>query len=331
MNSEKHLVAYWLFSIALLVIIMIAIGGYTRLTNSGLSIVEWKPATGIFYPISEESWQIEFNKYKNSPEYQLINFDMNIEGFKEIYFVEYFHRLFGRILGLLFIIPLIFFSWKHYLRKQDLKKLLGIFFLGAIQGGVGWYMVRSGLNKDPHVSHFRLSFHLLMGIFIFSAIFWQGLNYYKNQFDQKLFANTDICLLLITLIIQIFYGGLVAGLDAGLIYNEFPMMGDGLMPSELYRQESFADILFYNPATVQFIHRLIAFIFLISAFFILKKHLWQKSILTFFSLATLQITLGIFTVINNVPLNIALLHQIMAVGLISNLLFILHSLIYDKS
>jgi cytochrome c oxidase assembly protein subunit 15 len=331
-SNKNHIVALWLLTIAIMLICMISIGGYTRLTNSGLSIVEWKPVTGIFYPMSENSWIEEFNKYKNSPEYKIINFDMTREQFKQIYFVEYFHRLFGRLIGFVFFMPLIFFAIKKYFHKNDIYKFLGIFLIGGIQAIIGWYMVKSGLYNMPYVSHFRLSFHLLMAILIFSIIFWQFLNYFNNQFGRPITFNNQAIFLLAILILQIFYGGLVAGLDAGKIYNEFPKMGNGLIPFELANLK-LIDLLFFDHASVQFIHRWIGIIFLSLIVIFLYKNRNSKAQKLYISLTILvsiQVSLGIMTLITNVELLLALLHQLVAIFLISNLLLLIHSLTYRQ-
>lgn len=332
--KTNRYVAYWLFLLSILIICMIAIGGYTRLTESGLSIVEWRPVTGVFYPVSEESWHQEFAKYKNSPEYQQINFDIDLAYFKKIYFTEYFHRLFGRALGFIFLLPLIYFSYKKYIARNNIAKFLGILFLGAIQGLIGWLMVKSGLVNEPRVSHFRLALHLIMAIIIFSLIFWQGLNYYYSSFNFKISFNNVPSFLILIAVIQIFYGGLVAGLDAGQVYNEFPFMGGLLIPEEIYSL-TLKELLFYNPVSVQFIHRVIGIIFFALIIILLykqRKHPQKfKSYLSLGLLVLIQICLGIATLLSNVQLDYALLHQIIAILIISNLLFLLHSLICSRS
>ncbi|MEQ9115460.1 MAG: COX15/CtaA family protein [Rickettsiales bacterium] len=334
LNIKHKKVAFWSFYICILLIFMIGIGGYTRLTDSGLSIVEWKPVTGIWYPVTDQGWQQEFNKYQNSPEYKQVNFAMSLAEFKKIYFVEYFHRLFGRMLGVFFFVPFVFFAVKKYFMGKDIYKFFGVLLLGGFQGFVGWYMVTSGLVKDPHVSHFRLSFHLVMAIFIYACLFWQGLNYLSNNFSKRFTLFNKAGFLLVLAMLQIFYGGLVAGLDAGKIYNQFPMMGDSLIPKEM-RGLDILEVLFYNPVTVQFIHRFIGVIFACMVIFITYRN-WRKDIhhevyLLLSLMVLVQFCLGVMTLITEVNIQYALLHQIVAVLIISNLLLLSHSLIYRKS
>ena len=335
MNETKNRqIAYWAFSLCVLLILMIGIGGYTRLTDSGLSITEWKPITGIFYPLTEHSWQQEFSKYQNSPEFKQVNFAMTLAEFKNIYFVEYFHRLFGRMLGIIFLVPLIYFALKKYFHDKDLYKFIGIFILGALQGFIGWYMVKSGLVRDPHVSHFRLAFHLLMAILIYSCLFWQGLNYLSNNFNKDFSLLNQAGILLVIVLIQIFYGGLVAGLDAGKLYNQFPLMGESIIPIEI-RGTNLSEILFYNPATVQFIHRVIGALFVCLVIYFTYRN-WQQNprheiFLLLSIIVVIQFILGIITLLTEVNIQYALLHQVVAMLIISNLLLLLHLLIYKKS
>ncbi len=317
-NSKnfEHIIQLWLYGCALLIFIMIIIGGLTRLTNSGLSITEWKPVTGVIFPFTESAWQIEFDKYKQSPEFIHVNFMISLSEFKFIYFLEYFHRLFGRLIGLFFFIPLIYFSLKGLIPRKLKLNLLAIFVLGAAQGFLGWYMVKSGLVDDPAVSHYRLTMHLSMAIIILSLILLNAWSFSKiNKLpDRNLLKFSGF--ITIYLFVQIMLGGLVAGLDAGLIYNNFPYMGNYIFPPELV-DESY---VLASPIKVQFIHRYVG---LFSAILILMYYLKVKSLtsysylkissnlLIFFVL--LQIGLGIATLRFNVPISFASAHQAMAV------------------
>jgi cytochrome c oxidase assembly protein subunit 15 len=324
-NFNHKYTSYWIFLVCLLILTMIGIGGYTRLTNSGLSIVEWKPVTGIWYPMTEQSWLAEFAKYQLSPEFKFINFSISLEEFKNIYFVEYFHRLFGRMLGIVFLLPLIYFAWKKYFHKNDIYKFIGVLLLVVMQACVGWYMVSSGLVNDPHVSHFRLSFHLIMAIVIFGILFWQGLNYLSNNFDKNISIFNAAGLMISMVMIQVFYGGLVAGLDAGLVYNQFPLMGESLIPKELH-EHSLLEIMFYNQATVQFIHRCLASLILLTSFYFVYKN-WKKNIhseiyLLVFLSVLVQYSIGVITLLTGVKIDYALVHQLLALLVISNLLLL---------
>lgn len=318
-KSKKYLVA-WLSCCAILIISMIILGGYTRLTNSGLSIVEWKPVTGVVPPLNENEWEIEFDKYKQFPEYKIVNKDMKLDEFKFIFLVEYFHRLLGRFLGLVFFIPFLYFSFS---KKINPSHYVLIMLLGALQGFMGWYMVKSGLSKEPSVSHYRLSMHFIIAVFLYILIFRKIFKIMNFENIKNHGLNIGLNLLLILLILQMFMGGLVAGLDAGMIYDTFPLMGNSLVPKET-NDIGFSMNLFNNPASVQFIHRKLGYFILIFAIFIsyrlYKNKSYIKSLFVF--VATLsQVLLGIFTILYNVPMLLGLLHQIFAIFLISVILW----------
>ena len=314
-----------------MVVVMILIGGYTRLTNSGLSIVEWKPITGIVPPLSLEDWESEFGKYQVSPEFKLHNSDMTLTEFKFIFWLEYTHRLAGRITGLLFLLPLLYFYARGQIGKCARWTYLGVLALLAMQGFMGWYMVKSGLSAAAHVSHFRLAAHLLLAAIIYSLLFWQLM---KNSFDILLLSSKInmqrlkilSMLAIIILFVQIFLGGMVAGLDGGLVYNSFPLMGNSFVPTEV----SYANIScndFSNPVFVQFIHRSVACV-LTFIIFILIINLLQlgyprlRRVAIFIGLAcALQLLAGILTLLLMVPISMALIHQGGAILLLSSLLW----------
>lgn len=318
MNNRVNV---WLILCAFLIIFVIIIGGYTRLLGAGLSIVEWKPIRGIIPPLTEISWQEEFNKYQTSPEFKLYNFDIDLSYFKKIYWLEYFHRLAARLIGLVYFVPLIWFR-VHRKIKLNIYYLVAAFLLTG-QGYIGWYMVKSGLNKDPSISHYRLALHLINAIFIYSLLLWQLL---KNVYvsDKHRRCNNHLYIsALILLYGQIILGAFVAGLKAGHIYNQFPLMGDSFIPPELH---IYHNISFKSPVFVQFVHRCGAYLLIINiliiAYSLIKsinyrsKYIGVGLLLVLFT----QFYLGVLNILLDVPLNLAILHQLDAVLLLSFLL-----------
>jgi cytochrome c oxidase assembly protein subunit 15 len=315
---------------------MVVIGGLTRLTGSGLSIVEWKPVTGILPPLSLEGWTQEFSKYQTSPEFQKINRGMILSDFQSIYWLEYIHRLWGRLLGFILLIPsfLMIFKGKH---REMWPQLTGLWILGAAQGLMGWLMVKSGLAHDPHVSHYRLAAHLFLGFAIFGVALWTTLSLYKEKlqlervgFSFKAFKTLGklsiIALLLVLL--TAFMGALVAGLKAGLVYNTFPLMGENLIPHELFTQPPWWKDIFENPVSVQFLHRLLA---ITTALFccwiwVYQRHLeipkaLSHAFLCVAAIAILQLSFGVLTLIYQVPIALGVLHQSFAFVLFGSLLY----------
>ena len=331
--KSDHIISNWLFTCALLVIAMIVIGGYTRLTDSGLSIVEWRPVTGTLPPISLDSWTEEFTKYKASPEYQKINIGMSLEEFKHIYYVEYFHRLMGRLLGLIFIIPFLYFIFSKKIPYKKAKPYFLILILLLFQGFMGWYMVKSGLVSNPHVSHFRLAAHLFMASLLLHLILWKAFN--LRSIEKILDINLNIkrhCkFVILNIYIQIISGALVAGLDAGLIYNSFPLMDGDFLPKEITQSEYLFDI-FTSPGGVQFIHRLIAYFLLVNICFFCYRlirfynasSLLVKATYSVLCLIFIQFMLGIATLLLVVPIYLALLHQLCGILLLINYIYIMH-------
>lgn len=330
LNRNKF-VSIWLFAMCIAIILMIFIGGLTRLTDSGLSITEWNPITGILPPLDSATWEIEFGKYQQSPEYIKYNFGMRLEDFKPIYLLEFYHRIAGRFTALLYLIPLIFFIATGKISKNDLGTYtLGLILL-ACQGVMGWYMVKSGLISDPHVSHYRLAGHLMLAVLLYIILFWQLM---KSRFDplllsddisitcQKFWCFASIAILLL----QIVFGAFVAGLDAGLVYNSFPLMGDSFIPHE-FLDQTLSTHSFSEPVFIQFIHRLLAYILFIVitifCFSSLKLKNNKYSISIFYVAITLciQMLAGILTVVYMVPIPVALFHQFGAIFLLSCLLW----------
>jgi len=252
---------------------MVVIGGITRLTGSGLSITEWKIITGTFPPLNEAQWQQEFAQYKLSPQFQKINSHFSIEEFKNIYWWEYLHRLVGRMIGLVFIIPFLFFWFKKHIDKKLLPKLIIIFLLGAWQGFLGWYMVASGLQNNPFVSHYRLAIHLINAFITFGYIFWVALDLHFEKKEKSTVNKNVLRLSIVTfilLIVQIIYGAFVAGLHAGQIFNTWPKMGDEWIASSVISafKNDGINSLVNEISTVQFIHRTLGLVVFCMIFFL---------------------------------------------------------------
>lgn len=328
-KSSNRPIILWLFSTCFLIWLMIMLGGATRLTHAGLSIVEWKPLTGILPPLNQAQWLEAFEDYKRFPEYKLVNKGMELKDFKFIYFMEYFHRLLGRMMGLWFIVPLVIF----WVRKQlsfKLKKIsLIAVFLGLAQGILGWYMVKSGLVKDPAVSHYRLTAHLLLAITLYSLLFWSALELARSPLKnsvklESLLIKRLSLLSCIAIMLTVFYGGLVAGLKAGLIYNTFPLMGEDFIPAEWAFYKPIWINFFENAALVQCIHRWLAMstaaLILLTSWTIwhqsAQKHM-RSLALIFACTAFIQVALGILTLLFHVPVILGTLHQGTAIILLS--------------
>jgi cytochrome c oxidase assembly protein subunit 15 len=335
LNSDRA-VAVWLLACCALVFAIVVVGGITRLTRSGLSIVEWQPIVGVLPPLDETAWQETFERYRQTPEYRLVNPDMNLAGFKRIFWWEYLHRLLGRLIGVAFFVPLLWFALRGRIARGFTWKLAGIFALGALQGAMGWYMVQSGLVDDPRVSQYRLTAHLGIAFLIFAAMFWIALDLIFPRGDAKA-ARTDLRRFALGLVALVFAmvlsGGLVAGIRAGLAYNSFPLMNGHVIPPGILALEPWYLNFFSNMATVQFDHRLIAWLlaFLVPWFW-LRVHRAAVSprarLASDLLLATLslQIALGIATLLLAVPTALAAAHQAGALLVFGSALFALHSL-----
>jgi len=321
----KNQLSVWLISMFWIVSIMIIVGGLTRLTDSGLSITEWQLFSGLFPPINESDWVFYFNHYKQIPEFKLQNYNMTLQEFKIIFWWEWAHRFLGRLIGIGFLIPLIYFSFKIKILK--LLNLYLIFFLICFQGFIGWYMVSSGLVDRVDVSHFRLSVHLLIAFVILSLIFW---NYLKisNKKDIYNKINPLIPLFFLTLIfLQIVMGAFVSGMDAGKIYNSWPLMGDNYFPDDNNLINLFKLSAFSEPSLTQFIHRNLAYLigifYLLIFYKIYKNKMYDLynsvNILGFFIF--LQIILGIITVISGAQIYVASMHQISSIFLVSSSIY----------
>ena len=266
----------WLITMFIIISIMIVVGGLTRLTDSGLSITEWQLFSGLFPPLNQNDWILYFNLYKEIPEFKLQNFNMTLEEFKVIFWWEWAHRFLGRVMGLCFLIPLIYFSFK--LKVSKILDLYFIFFLICFQGFIGWYMVSSGLVDGVDVSHFRLSVHLLIAFLILSLIFWNYLKY--QNYNQVSYGINSIIpfIFLVLILIQIVIGAFVSGMDAGKIYNSWPLMGNTYFPNDNVVENLFKLSAFSDPSLVQFIHRNLAY--LIGSFYLMIFYKVYKNKMT---------------------------------------------------
>ena len=327
-------VAYWLLICSGTIFGMIILGAVTRLTQSGLSMVDWHPVTGIIPPLTEADWEQEFLKYQQFPEYQKKNLGMSIADFKTIFLFEYFHRLLGRFIGLLFLLPFLFFYFTNRLRNGLTPKLTLLFILGGFQGLLGWYMVKSGLVDDPNVSQYRLTAHLGTAIVIYSAILWVAWSLLFKHQEQLLRMRTGAVGVSCAVFLMILSGGLVAGTKAGYIYPTFPLMGNSFFPEGLYSMKPVWLSAFEDLGTVQFNHRIFAYFIVVIVstftFFSLKSRPigpTRIGILCMFVMMFLQVLLGISTLVMNMPIAIAAAHQGGAVLLLTASLFVTHSLV----
>ena len=324
---RNRAVRYWLVTIALMIAAMVLVGGATRLTESGLSIVEWKPVSGTLPPLTQAQWTEAFEAYKTIPQYRELNAGMNLAEFKTIFWWEWSHRLLGRVIGVAYLLPFLWFLWRGAVSADLRLRLWLIFGLGALQGAVGWWMVASGLSARVEVSHYRLATHLVLALFIFAAIVWT----LRRQADTPPVAAsvrlkiTAMALLVLTFV-QLYLGALVAGLRAGKVYNTWPDIDGGLIPSaaRLWFDQPWWRNLFDNALTVQFEHRMTAYALFALAILhaadairswagtaVINGALWLAAAIT------LQATLGILTLLNQVPIPLALAHQAVAIAVLT--------------
>lgn len=337
MKNNKAVI-YWLLTGCLLLFIMVMVGGITRLTNSGLSMTDWHLVTDTFPPLSEEKWEAAFEEYKKFPEYQLVNSfkDFTLDDYKFIYFWEWFHRFIGRIIGIVFIVPFVYFLIRKKLDKPTILKSCILLFMGGFQGFLGWFMVKSGLVDNPDVSHFRLSLHLTFAFITFAYTLWVALDLiYPNRKPAIAPLRKTAMVAYVILVLQIIYGGFVAGLNAGLIHNYWPMMSEGKFIHQTVWIEHSS--LFLNlvegKSGVQFVHRTIAYVVvgaIVYLFFRSRKFVLDKqqsrsiNLLVYF--VFIQFALGVFTLLFHVPLWLGLAHQLMAFCLLSAMTYTLHRL-----
>ena len=312
-------IAAWLFVCCLMVYAMVILGGVTRLTGSGLSMVEWDPIFGILPPLDQSSWDETFKLYQQSPEYQKINIGMDLAGFKQIYWFEYSHRVLGRTIGTVFLLPFLFFLVKGWIQRPLVPKLLMMFVLGGLQGLLGWYMVKSGLVDNPHVSQYRLTAHLGLAILIYAYMFYVALDLWLgNRRAASVSGGLQRATALLTglVFVTILSGGFVAGLKAGYAYNTFPLMDGHWIPEVIFVQTPLWRNFFENIATVQFNHRLLAtlvFFSVIALWLAARRHSLSAAVTTGLHLmlaaVLLQVGLGISTLLLHVPVALAATHQ----------------------
>ncbi len=330
-------VAVWLLACCTLVFAVVVVGGITRLTRSGLSIVEWQPIIGVLPPLDATAWQEAFQKYRQTPEYRLVNPTMSLAGFKSIFWWEYLHRLLGRLIGAAFLVPLLWFALRRNIARALTWKLAGIFILGALQGAMGWYMVQSGLVDDPRVSQYRLTAHLGIAFLIFAAMLWIALDLFFPRASGASTVPAGLRRLAVALAVLVFVmvlsGGLVAGIRAGLAYNSFPLMNGHVVPPGIFVLEPWYLNFFSNMATVQFDHRLIAWLlaFLVPWFWLRVRRAAapRRARLAadlLLAMLALQIALGIATLLLAVPVTLAGAHQAGALLVFGSALLAAHSL-----
>jgi len=334
--APQRAVTRWLFTVCALIIGLTVFGGYVRLTRSGLSIVEWNVITGIVPPIGETAWQAEFAKYQATPEFRQINFDMTLADYQRIFYVEYIHRLIARLAGLIVVVPLGIFLWRGLIPWRKAGVYLSIAALFGFQGFLGWYMVSSGLVDQPAVSHFRLTIHLLVALTLLGLTLWTALNDRQpGAQPRSVWSGTAklTVALLVVLVMQIAYGGLVAGLKAGHASDTWPYMFGYLVPPGLLTViEPWWRNLLESVPTVHFVHRWFAFVVLVFAgllYLQTRQQAIRRTILGVVALVLVQITLGVTVIWFHVPLVLALLHQATALLLFSVVVWLLHQLVYD--
>jgi len=333
-QAQNRKVASWLLICCALVFAMVILGGVTRLSGSGLSMVDWRPVTGVLPPLSDAEWQKTFEMYQQSPEFQKTNSHMDVAAFKGIFWLEYLHRLLGRLIGIVFIVPFLIFRFRGYISKRDWPKYLLMFMLGGMQGVLGWYMVKSGLVDNPHVSQYRLTAHLVAAFLIYAYMLWVALSllYPRGSSERHPWFGKSIAVTALVCV-TVISGGFVAGLDAGRIFNSFPMMGDYWIPPGALALEPAWRNFFDNPATVQLDHR-----FLAVATFVVVVAFWARigklnldrragrarSLLL--AAVVVQVALGVLTLLYSVPLVLAASHQAVAMLLFTAALMVSHSL-----
>jgi cytochrome c oxidase assembly protein subunit 15 len=322
-ERRQSMIRLWLYAVAALIFVMVLVGGATRLTESGLSIVEWKPVTGTLPPLSETAWAAEFDKYKTIPQFQHLNSGMTLGEFKTIFWWEWTHRLLGRLIGVAFLLPFLAFLMKGWVGRELRWRLWTIFGLGALQGAVGWWMVASGLADRVEVSQYRLATHLILACVIFVACVWTASRMaQRTEIEAPKRARAFSLVLLGLVLAQIYLGALVAGLRAGLIYNTWPLIEGAFIPdtAKLWFEHPWWRNLFENTLTVQFLHRMTAYVLwvlaLVWAVYVMRG-IGDRSVRLFaikFAVAvTIQVALGILTLIYQVPIDLALAHQAMAI------------------
>ncbi|UWI83011.1 COX15/CtaA family protein [Wolbachia endosymbiont of Howardula sp.] len=378
---ESKVLMIWLFLSSVMILLVVGIGGYTRLTRAGLSITEWKPITGIIPPLNQSDWVQERTKYEATPEYQRFNYDISMSEFRTLYLIEYLHRLIARIAGLFFIVPFIYFLLTRRIIRQQAIILLIVLLLGILQAFAGWYMVKSGLDSIPYVSQNRLAVHLLLALSIFTLLLYQCFNLHINIIQQNTkmisqdiqqvyythyskpvckVSNTIKCYLymllkpllivfnhsqviqsryrnicritfiMMIILIQILFGSLVSGLHAGFLYNTFPLMDGYIIPEDILVLHPIWKNFFENKITVQFIHRILALFIIFLIIELTIKNMHNKAVYMILFFAIIQIILGISTLLLQIPITLAVAHQIFSFLLFASCIYFLCLLIKQK-
>ncbi|MCC2975737.1 COX15/CtaA family protein [Sphingomonas sp. PL-96] len=324
-------IATWLLAVACLIVLMVVVGGITRLTESGLSITEWKPLTGVIPPLNAEQWQAEFDNYKRIPEYQQLNQGMTLAGFQAIFFWEYLHRLLGRLIGVAFALPLLWFAWKRAIPRGYGWRLVALLTLGGLQGAIGWWMVASGLVERTDVSHFRLATHLLTALFILAGLVWTALDLRDLARDPASrparLTGAGLAVGLV-LLIQLLFGAFTAGLNAGLVTNEWPLMNGRFFPEGVLQHRSLVSALFNDPFLIHFVHRWWAWV-TVAALVVLarlaKRGGDRRASIAIHSAFGIQILLGIATVMTGVNIVLAASHQLVGALLVASVAWGAHA------
>jgi cytochrome c oxidase assembly protein subunit 15 len=324
----KRFIEIWLYTMFILIFLIVAVGGLTRLTDSGLSITEWELFKGILPPLSDEKWIFYFDEYKKIPEYAEINYNMTLSEFKVIYYWEYGHRILARLIGLFSIVPLIYLFLKYKNERKNIYKYFLIFILICFQGFLGWFMVKSGLVNNTDVSHYRLALHLSVALLIISLVYWFLIsNLNIKKFLVKI-PNRILNIFLILIVIQIIFGAFLAGLDGGLLYNTWPDMNGFVIPTDVSFKDLFALDSTNNPSVIQFYHRKIAyviFLFLIYLNYLFLKKGMDYKIFIILNLAILfQIALGIITLLSGVKISFASLHQLGSILVLTSVITLVY-------
>lgn len=334
--SQQRAFAFWILLCAFLVFCMVVLGGATRLSGSGLSMVDWSLVNDLLPPITLEDWQQRFLRYKQFPEFKLVYPDMNLHDFKQIFWLEYLHRLLGRIMALIFLLPLLWFGWRRLISRPAMARLTLVFALGALQAAAGWYMVKSGLVDSPHVSHFRLTIHLGLAVLLYTTLLWAGLKELPSLRNTNFSSSKSLTLvssvLCVLVIIMILLGGLVAGTHAGHIYPTFPKMGDDWIAPTVYATKPLLYDILNNPATIQLHHRFLAVILAIAipitaAIALLNDEghpYWRRSWKILVAVVLGQFALGVMTLIHQAPPRLSLAHQTGAMLLLTFALICCH-------
>jgi cytochrome c oxidase assembly protein subunit 15 len=335
-RDQSRVVASWLLVCCVTIFAMVVLGGVTRLTGSGLSMVQWAPIMGVLPPLSTVEWQTAFDLYKQYPEYQIKNQGMSLEGFKSIFYFEWAHRVLGRTIGVMFAVPFAYFLLRGQISRPMIPKMFALFLLGGLQGLMGWYMVKSGLVDVPHVSQYRLTAHLSLAIVIYAYMFWLVMDLLaparSAQPSHSRLQSASVGLLAFTFL-TIVSGGFVAGLKAGFAFNTFPLMNGQWIPANIFYMQPVWQNFFENIATVQFTHRLLA-VSLAVCMVVFVSYAWRRAaaprlrlglMLLLLAVVT-QVALGITTLLLAVPIPLAAAHQAGAVLLLTAILFVVHQL-----